>query len=262
MKMHSPGHSSAAWITSPRCRSRHPRQAARPTGIVEHLAALGDIRDAVLELHEHVGTVVDAQTVTGAQVLVDPDTHGAETVPLAVYIGSTVTEEAEPQNDHAATTPCAPQRPHTWRRPTGDVDDPYAWMRQVDDPELLAYLEAENAAAERFFAPHADTIETIFGEIRSRVQETDLSTPVEFGPWWYVTSTTEGQSYPVHHRGPTADRATEQVLLDENIEAHGSRVLRPRSVRRVDGSSLRGLVDGHHRRRALHVADPRPGHRR
>ena len=94
-------------------------------------------------------------------------------------------------------------------------------MRQVDDPDLLTYLEAENAAAERFFDPHADTIETIFNEIRSRVQETDLSTPVEFSPWWYVTSTTEAKSYPVHHRGPTPDRATDRVLLDENIEANG-----------------------------------------
>ena len=53
------------------------------------------------------------------------------------------------------------------------------------------------------------------------MQETDLSTPVEFGPWWYVTSTTEDKSYPVHHRGPTADRATDRVLLDENLEADG-----------------------------------------
>ncbi|MGB7879448.1 MAG: S9 family peptidase [Ilumatobacteraceae bacterium] len=119
------------------------------------------------------------------------------------------------------SSPTAPKRPHTWTRPTGDVDDPYAWMRDIDDPALLAYLEAENAAAERFFSPHADTIETIFDEIRSRVQETDLSTPVEFGPWWYVTATTEGQSYPVHHRGPTADEATTHVLLDENVEADG-----------------------------------------
>jgi oligopeptidase B len=94
-------------------------------------------------------------------------------------------------------------------------------MRDVDDPALLDYLRAENVAADRFFAPHLDTIETIFGEIRSRVQETDMSTPVEFGPWWYVTSTTEGKSYPAHHRGPTAERATEIVLLDENTEADG-----------------------------------------
>ena len=75
------------------------------------------------------------------------------------------------------------------------------------------------AAADAFFEPHAKTIESVFDEIRSRVQETDMSTPVEFGPWWYVTSTTEGESYPVHHRGPTAEHATEHVLLDENIEA-------------------------------------------
>jgi len=94
-------------------------------------------------------------------------------------------------------------------------------MRDIDDPALLAYLEAENAAADEFFAPHAATIETIFGEIRSRVRETDVSTPVEFGGWWYVVTTTEGLSYPVHHRGPTAERATEQLLLDENLEAEG-----------------------------------------
>jgi oligopeptidase B len=94
-------------------------------------------------------------------------------------------------------------------------------MRDIDDPELLEHLRAENAAADQFFAPHADTIEAIFEEIRSRVQETDMSTPVEFGPWWYVTSTVEGLSYPVHHRGPRADRANDIVLLDENIEADG-----------------------------------------
>jgi oligopeptidase B len=94
-------------------------------------------------------------------------------------------------------------------------------MRDIDDTALLDYLRAENTAAERFFEPHADTIETVFGEIRSRVQETDMSTPVEFGPWWYVTTTTEGMSYPIHHRGPTADAANDTVLLDENVEADG-----------------------------------------
>ncbi len=195
----------------------HPRQAPRPTRIVQHLAILDDVGDAVLEQREHIGTVIDAEAVTGAEVLVDPHTHGDRTVPLAVYIGSTVNEQADQTSD----TPVAPRHEHTWRRPTGDVDDHYAWMRDVDSPELLDYLRAENAAAERFFAPHLDTIETVFGEIRSRVQETDMSTPVEFGPWWYVTSTTEGQNYPVHHRGPSADRANESMLLDENLEAAG-----------------------------------------
>ncbi len=210
-----------------------PGEAPRATRIVQRLAALGHVGDAVLQLHEDVGAVIDAEAIAGAEVLVDPDTHGARTVSLGAYIGSTVIEEAESSNDDVAPAPSpaaapagespprAPRRPHTWNRPTGDVDDVYAWMRDVDDPELLAYLEAENAAADRFFSPHTDTIETIFGEIRSRVQETDMSTPVEFGPWWYVTATTEGESYPVHHRGPSAEHATDQVLLDENVEAEG-----------------------------------------
>ena len=117
--------------------------------------------------------------------------------------------------------PRAPRRDHTWQRPTGDAVDDFAWMRDIDDPDLLAYLQAENAFAEAFFAPHAATIDAVYDEIRSRVQETDLSTPVHFGDWWYVVSTTEGQNYPVHHRGPSADAATEHVLLDKNVEAEG-----------------------------------------
>jgi oligopeptidase B len=94
-------------------------------------------------------------------------------------------------------------------------------MRDLDDPELLTYLQAENSNAEEWFAPHSELIESLFDEIRSRVQETDMSIPVEFGPWWYVTSTTESESYPVHHRGPDVARARATVLLDENIESAG-----------------------------------------
>ncbi len=199
----------------------HHRQAARSTGIVEHLSVLDNVGDAVLEQGEHVGAVIDAQSVTGAQVLVDPHSHRCRTVPLAAYIGSTVIEQPEQTSDTSAAPPRAPRRSHTWQRTTGAVDDPYAWMRDLDDPALLEHLRAENDAADAFFAPHNDVIEAVFGEIRSRVQETDISTPVEFGPWWYVTTTTEGASYPVHHRGPDAAHATDQVLLDENVEAAG-----------------------------------------
>jgi len=198
----------------------HRREAARSAGVVEHLAVLDDVGDSVLEQDEHIRAVIDTEPITGAEVLVDPHTHGDRTVPLAVYIGSTVSPEADQTSDTPAA-PSAPRRDHTWQRPTGDVYDPYAWMRDVGDPALIEYLRAENEAADRFFAPHADTIETVFGEIRSRVQETDMSTPVEFGPWWYVTSTVEAMNYPVHHRGPTASTATEIVLLDENAEADG-----------------------------------------
>jgi oligopeptidase B len=61
--------------------------------------------------------------------------------------------------------PTAKKIPHTWNRVTGDVDDEFAWLRDRDDPDTLAYLEAENAHAERWFAGHAELLETVFDEI-------------------------------------------------------------------------------------------------
>ncbi|MCU0260264.1 MAG: S9 family peptidase [Ilumatobacteraceae bacterium] len=117
--------------------------------------------------------------------------------------------------------PTAKQIRHTWHRPTGDADDPWAWLRDRDDPDTIAYLRAENAHADEWFAAHDELVETLFGEIKSRVQETDTSAPVRHGPWWYVTRTEEGSSYPIHCRGESADHAEATVLLDQNREAEG-----------------------------------------
>lgn len=106
-----------------------------------------------------------------------------------------------------------------WQRPTGEVSDPWAWMVDTEDPELIEYLEAENQFGDAWFNGHADTIDAIFGDIKSRIQETDQSTPVMNGGWWYVGSTVEGDSYGRHHRGPSSETATQHVLLDENVEA-------------------------------------------
>lgn len=119
--------------------------------------------------------------------------------------------------------PVAPTKPHVWARPTGDVADPYAWMRDRDDPDTIAYLESENAYATAYFAAdgRAGQVETIFQEIKSRVQETDLSVPVFDDGWWYVTRTIEGESYPVFCRSldPTVPDVPESVMLDCNHEA-------------------------------------------
>lgn len=121
----------------------------------------------------------------------------------------------------ALDAPVAPTEHHVWHRPTGDTVDEYAWMRNTDDRRFVDVLEAENRHAAGWFAPHRALIDTLFDEIRSRVRETDMSTPVRNGAWWYVTSTEQGESYPRHHRGPSAENAAEHLLLDENVEAAG-----------------------------------------
>ena len=86
--------------------------------------------------------------------------------------------------DALVTAPAAKQIPHTWRRPTGDVEDPWAWLRDRDDPDTMAYLRAENAYADAWFATVSALRDEIFGEIKARTQETDLSVPVRNGPGW------------------------------------------------------------------------------
>ena len=115
--------------------------------------------------------------------------------------------------------PIATQRQHLWHRPTGDIADPWAWLSNRNDPETIAYLSAENAYADAWFAAGDPSIDTIFGEIKSRVVETDMSVPVFHNGWWYVSRTVEGLAYPIHCRGRSRNTADDTTLLDENVEA-------------------------------------------
>ena len=121
-----------------------------------------------------------------------------------------------------SATPLAPRRPHSWQRPGGPVDDPYAWLRDKTDPQTLAYLAAENTFADDWFAARAGAVDEIFSEIKTRVKEDDSSYPVRHGTWWYASRTETGKSYAIHSRGPSAGSAFDQPLLDENVEAGDS----------------------------------------
>jgi oligopeptidase B len=119
--------------------------------------------------------------------------------------------------------PTAKRIPHQ-RTVHGDtvVDDWY-WLLDRDDPDTIAYLEAENAYTEAQTERLAPLRERLFDEIKARVQETDLSVPAQRGPWWYLTRTEEGRQYPIVCRRPGPDdEAGEQVLLDGNTLAGDS----------------------------------------
>ena len=130
----------------------------------------------------------------------------------------------------AATPPRAPRRPQVREHHGHRFEDPYAWMKDLDDPELRTYLEAENAYADARTEHLQGLRSTLFGEIRGRVKETDLSVPVASGPWWYFARTVEGLQYASHVRVPLTDPTVrpdpegevadgEQVVVDGNVEA-------------------------------------------
>jgi oligopeptidase B len=105
------------------------------------------------------------------------------------------------------------------------VDD-YAWLRLKEDPQVTAYLEAENAYAESIMAPLARLRDDLYSEMLSHVKQTDVSVPYREGAFWYYTRTTEGSQYAVHCRKPGTviaidESAAEEVLLDGNQLAQG-----------------------------------------
>jgi oligopeptidase B len=124
--------------------------------------------------------------------------------------------------------PIAKRVPMARERHGDTVIDEYAWLRDKDDPDTLAYLEAENAWTEAQLAHTKPLQEKLFQEIKARIQETDLSVPMRRRGWWYFTRTEEGEQYPIHCRKRASDTDTahapaedtpEEVLLDQNVEA-------------------------------------------
>jgi oligopeptidase B len=113
------------------------------------------------------------------------------------------------------------------------VVDPFEWLRDKDDPEVVSHLQAENAYAEARTSHLEPLRSRIFDEIKSRTQETDLSVPAAYRGWWYYSRTFEGSQYAAQCRvlmvkgegrpqlEPDVSPVGEQVLLDGNVEAQG-----------------------------------------
>ena len=103
--------------------------------------------------------------------------------------------------------------------------DDYAWLRDKENHEVTAYLEAENAYAAAVMKPLDGLREELYQEMLSHVKQTDVSVPFRDGDWWYYTRTEEGLQYAIHcrtHGSPNATEDTpEQVILDGNQLAEG-----------------------------------------
>ena len=111
------------------------------------------------------------------------------------------------------------------------MTDPYAWLADSKDPEVLGYLEAENAYMSAQTAGLADLRAEVFGEIKARTQETDLSVPVRKGGWWEYSRTVEGQQYAIFCRRRVLDGEVRPPLPQDGKPLEGEEVL-------LDGNEL------------------------
>ena len=152
------------------------------------------------------------------------------------------------------TTPHTPPSPHTppvapkrygyrVRDQFGQhFDDPWDWLRDADNPEVRAHLEAENAWADAVTAPTREAAARLVEEVKASTALTDVTVPIREGEFWYFRRFTEGQSYATHHRAPVErDEAGapiplvpspgvpargEELLVDENEWARGQEFFR------------------------------------
>ncbi|HEX2701200.1 MAG TPA: S9 family peptidase [Acidimicrobiales bacterium] len=125
---------------------------------------------------------------------------------------------AEPSSD----APAAPKRPTVLTAHGDERVDEWYWLREKDDPDVIALLGAENVHTTAVLAPTDDLQRRIYDEIVGRILETDLSVPARKRDWWYLSRTVEGLQYPIVCRRKGEPEGPEEVILDQNELAAGS----------------------------------------
>ncbi len=119
------------------------------------------------------------------------------------------------------TAPVAPVHPVETKIHNRTLVDDYAWLRDRENPDVIAYLEAENTYTAAMTAADEPLRETLYKEMLSHIKETDVSAPFRDGAYWYYSRTIEGSQYPIYCRKPgmsdaTDENAAEEIILDVN----------------------------------------------
>jgi oligopeptidase B len=122
--------------------------------------------------------------------------------------------------------PQAPQKPHEITEVGQTRNDPFFWLREKDNPEVLKYLEAENRYTENALKPIEKLQERLYKEMLGRIKEADVSVPEKIDDYFYYSRTETGKQYAIHCRKKGSLDAEEELLLNENELAKGQKYFR------------------------------------
>ncbi len=185
---------------------------------------------------------------------------------LALSINASILTMAQTQNDNtispgAGVPPVAKKIPHTTEVHGTTLHDDYFWMRDKKNPEVISYLEAENAYTAAVMKPTEGLQERLYKEMLSRIKETDTNVPYREGGYLYYTRTEQGKQYPTFARRKGSMDAPEEVLLDLNEMSKGHPFM---SVGEFDVTKDAGLLaystdSTGYREYTLYVKDLRTG---
>ncbi len=162
-----------------------------------------------------------------------------------------------------------PPPPVAKRVPKHDVvhgerrEDDYFWLRDRQDPEVKAYIEAENAYTAAVMRPTEARQNRLYDEMLSRIQETDMGVPWRKGPYLYYSRTEQGKQYPTYCRKRGSLEASEEIVLDMNALAEGEAFLSIGAFAVSDDANLLAYSTDAtgYREFTLYVKDLRDGQR-
>jgi oligopeptidase B len=138
---------------------------------------------------------------------------------------SLLASSALAQNATSSKPPVAPLKPHSFDFHGKKMEDPYFWMKDKSNPEVIKYLEAENAYREEITKALKPFEQKLYDEILSHIQQTDLSVPVRDGGYYFYSRTEEGKQYPIYCRKKGNLEASEEIILDVNTLAEGEKFM-------------------------------------
>lgn len=156
--------------------------------------------------------------------------------------------EFDPSDDDDDSTllpPIAGQRPYSFTHHGITLQDPWRWLEDEDDPEVLAYLRAENSYYNAVMGQYQGLIDTIYNEIAERQPAELVSLPQKLGDWYYQSRHEEGSEYPQWYRWPASDPNAREgptgntvLILDVAALAEGFEFFRVGSLTLSKDASL------------------------
>src|SRR5947207_1777594 len=121
----------------------------------------------------------------------------------------------------ALTPPLAAVRPHRFDEFGTVRIDNYYWLKERSNPEVIKYLEDENAYTKAVMAHTQALQDRLYEEMKGRVLQNDQSVPFREGNYFYYTRLVEGKNYPIYARKRGALSAPEEIMIDANVLAEG-----------------------------------------
>jgi oligopeptidase B len=157
--------------------------------------------------------------------------------------------------------PVAPVIVHRETRYGAAVVDNYFWLREKSNPEVIKYLEKENAYTEAMTKPLKPFEDALYSEMLSHIKQTDLTVPVRRGDYYYYSRTEEGKQYPIQCRKKGGLEAKEEVLLDLNELGQGKKFVGLGALVVSDDQNLLAYTIDYvgYRQFSLYVKDLRTG---